>query len=98
MQSVKTSGFEHFYSQSIDIIRKEEVNCVKKVNIYKGVANFVMSLAPLASILIIIIWEEQLKGDKLSVSETFAIVSIIGNMGKPLKEFMDILDEYYLYK
>lgn len=68
------------------------------MNIYKGVADFIMSLAPLASIMVIILWEEQLRGAQLDVSETFAIVSIIGNMAKPLKEFVDILDEYYLYK
>ena len=80
------------------MIRASEVKCVKKINIYKAIADFIMSLAPLASIMTIILWEEELRGAPLDVSETFAIVSIIGNMGKPLKEFVDILDEYYLYK
>jgi ABC-type bacteriocin/lantibiotic exporter with double-glycine peptidase domain len=77
-------------------MRAKEHKYMFKVNQYRAVARFVMALLPLSSILLIIFLEIR-RGERMTVTATFTIVSIIAAMNKPLVRFVDVLDKYYMY-
>lgn len=78
-------------------MRDKEDYHIYQVDKYRALANFVMSMLPLSSILLIIFLEIN-RGEKMTVSTTFTIVSIIASMNKPLVRFVEVLDKYYMYK
>ena len=96
-KSVKSDSFEQFFRNNIEQLRIQEVTALQRVSDLRSAANFVMSISPLFSILIIILLENKIRHEKLGVTTTFTIVSIIAAMNKPLKKFVQILDRYYDY-
>lgn len=98
MKTMKSNSMEMFLEQKLSILRDREMACLKSVKNYRSVANFIMSLTPFFSILIILLLERNLRGVSLDVTTTFTIVSIIASLNKPLRRFVNILDRYYDYK
>lgn len=98
MEQMKCSSMESYMNESIKQLRKLEITCIIFSNNFKALASFVMSISPIGAILIIIMLERQVVGRDLTVTQTFAIVSIVNNLSKPLRELVTIMDQYYFYK
>lgn len=98
METIKMNSAELYFERRVNLLRNKEEQCIKEVNHLKAIAGFIMSLAPLFSILGILLLEQQVRGTDIDLTTTFTIVSIIASLNKPLKRFVDILDRYYEYK
>lgn len=98
MKQVKSCSFESYYENMIDQMRLQEAQAINSEAYFSSIGNFVMSLTPLFSILLILVLEIQLFHKTLDVTTTFTIVSIIAGLNRPLRKFVLILDRYYNYK
>lgn len=97
VETMKFSNFENNLKMVINQLREREIKFRAKSNYYKNISTFVMSTSIITAILIIIVVETYLNEDKLSVAKTYAIVAIMGNLSKPMKEFVNILEQYFYY-
>jgi len=77
-------------------MRQKEHHYLYQVDKHRAYAQLVMSLLPLFSILLIIYIEIK-RGEQMTVTTTFTIVSIIASTTKTLKSFVDVLDKYYMF-
>lgn len=96
LQRVKLDKAEILFKNKIEYLRLREEQYMNQVHKYRATASFIMELAPYFSILLVL-WLENLRGSTLDLSTTYTVVSIISNMNKPLKRFVNILDRYYEY-
>lgn len=97
LKHVKSGNLETYFELYISQLRDQEVKAIKRINDLKSVANFIMRLTPLFSLLIIMYLEKRQRHKRLGVTSTFTILGIIAAMKKPLNRFVRILDRYYAY-
>lgn len=96
LDDMKANHFEEQFTERIKYMRHLEDHYIFQVDKYRAYAQFVMSMLPLCSILLVIFIEIR-RGSQMTVTTTFTIVSIIASMNKPLIRFVDVLDQYYMY-
>lgn len=96
LKRVKLDKAEILFKNKIEYMRMREEQYINQVNKYRAIATFIMDLTPLFSVLLVL-WFETLRGSSLDLTTTYTVVSIISNMNKPLKRFVNILDRYYEY-
>lgn len=94
---MKKSHYEEQLTNRIGYFRTHEIMHYKYARASESLADFVINLLPLFSILLIIFLEIN-RGSKMTVSTTFTIVSIISSMQRPLLNFVEVIDRYYMYK
>ena len=93
-RNVKSNNFEDYFQKKIEEVRRLETGHLASNDRYKSFASFFIDLSGIFSVLIII-YLQSLLGNRLSVEETFAIVSLVMSLKNPLHKFRGIMVMYY---
>lgn len=95
---VKLDSMDNILSKKISNLRVSEVTLLKKIYSSRAFGNFIMSLSPILSSLVIILIENMIRSENLSVTETVGILSIIANLQKPLKNFVVLSERFFAFQ
>lgn len=97
MRTIKSEGFESYYEKLIDEWRAAELRHLHRGETINSIISFFIVLSGILSLLTILIMQIYVIGQKLDVTTTFTIVSLIGSLQKPLSKFENILSTKYRY-
>ena len=95
---VKNDGMEDYFLAKISKIRGREVRKTSKLFMLRALANTIIRLLPLLSVLLIVAIEILVLQNQFDVTQIFSILSIVTNFGAPLRSAIQIFDSYYDYK
>lgn len=74
------------------------MEAIDKIDSNRSFSTFVFALAPVISLLLILVINKRFLRKKLDVAETFTLLSLITGLTKPLKQFFLIMDRHGEFK
>lgn len=97
-EQVKTSSLERLTQGQIQKLRAKEMEAIDQIDGNRSYSTFVIALAPVISLVLILIIEIKIHHKKLDVASTFTLLSLITGLSTPLKHFFLIMDKHGEFK
>lgn len=94
---MKYDCMEYFLKSKVKDMRNQEMSSLAAIHYLTGIANFILTLTPLFSILIILSLEHKINKVALDLTTTFTIISLIHGMTAPFQSFIHFIMKYKGY-
>jgi len=95
LKEAKADSMEALMNKRITFWRNKEERELGKINFAKAVVRFMLSFTPLMAIFSVMYFQMQKHGEFLTPTITFTVISIVGALKKPLKNFIALVEVYY---
>jgi len=94
IKSIKINSWEEFYRMNLVKIRDKEAVMFDQMTLYKSICSSLISLTPLVCSVFIIMMKKVVNKEKVDVTLSLAIVTVLNQLQRPLKILSSSVDLY----